>query len=94
MGTKGEGPGGLWVEEGLRVWFGVWLGRKAHPSNTPACRVPFQSPGVGYVIQCTKDHRVASIDSIGNLMVSPPVKVGGKEHPLGRILIGSSFYPR
>ncbi|XP_058409028.1 protein-arginine deiminase type-6 [Diceros bicornis minor] len=51
------------------------------------------SPGVGYVIQCTKDHRVASMDSIGNLMVSPPVKVGGKEYPLGRILIGSSFYP-
>ncbi|XP_006914370.1 protein-arginine deiminase type-6 [Pteropus alecto] len=51
------------------------------------------SPGVGYVIQCTKDHRVASIDSIGNLMVSPPVKVEGKEYPLGRILIGSSFYP-
>ncbi|XP_049473932.1 protein-arginine deiminase type-6 [Panthera uncia] len=51
------------------------------------------SPGVGYVIQCTQDHRVASMDSIGNLMVSPPVKVGGKEYPLGRILIGSCFYP-
>uniref|UniRef100_A0ABI8AEQ8 Protein-arginine deiminase n=1 Tax=Felis catus TaxID=9685 RepID=A0ABI8AEQ8_FELCA len=52
-----------------------------------------QSPGVGYVIQCTQDHRVASMDSIGNLMVSPPVKVGGKEYPLGRVLIGSCFYP-
>ncbi|XP_044889163.1 protein-arginine deiminase type-6 isoform X3 [Felis catus] len=51
------------------------------------------SPGVGYVIQCTQDHRVASMDSIGNLMVSPPVKVGGKEYPLGRVLIGSCFYP-
>ncbi|XP_066121260.1 protein-arginine deiminase type-6 [Saccopteryx bilineata] len=51
------------------------------------------SPGVGYVIQGTKDHRVASMDSIGNLMVSPPVKIKGKEYPLGRILIGSSFYP-
>ncbi|XP_046940865.1 protein-arginine deiminase type-6 [Lynx rufus] len=51
------------------------------------------SPGVGYVIQCTQDHRVASMDSIGNLMVSPPVKVGGKEYPLGRILIGGCFYP-
>ncbi|KAM8792114.1 inactive protein-arginine deiminase type-6 [Rhynchonycteris naso] len=51
------------------------------------------SPGVGYVIQCTKDHTVASMDSIGNLMVSPPVKVKGKEYPLGRILIGGSFYP-
>ncbi|XP_008046441.1 protein-arginine deiminase type-6, partial [Carlito syrichta] len=51
------------------------------------------SPGVGYVIQGTKDHRVASMDSIGNLMVSPPVKAQEKEYPLGRVLIGSSFYP-
>ncbi|XP_058516771.1 protein-arginine deiminase type-6 isoform X1 [Ochotona princeps] len=51
------------------------------------------SPGIGYVTQCTEDHRVASMDSIGNLMVSPPVTVQGKEYPLGRILIGSSFYP-
>lgn len=54
----------------------------------------FQSPGIGYVTLNTLDHTVASIDSIGNLMVSPPVKVKGKEYPLGRILIGSSFYPR
>nr|XP_020141085.1 protein-arginine deiminase type-6 [Microcebus murinus] len=51
------------------------------------------SPGVGYMIQETKDHTVASMDSIGNLMVSPPVKVQGKEYPLGRVLIGSRFYP-
>ncbi|KAM5320138.1 inactive protein-arginine deiminase type-6 [Glossophaga mutica] len=51
------------------------------------------SPRVGYMIQYTKDHRVASMDCIGNLMVSPPVKLKGKEYPLGRILIGSSFYP-
>lgn len=88
MASGGRGSGSL------RVWFGVRLGLEAHPSNTLAGRVSFQSPGVGYVIQCTKDHRVASIDSIGNLMVSPPVKVEGKEYPLGRILIGSSFYPR
>ncbi|XP_012656967.2 protein-arginine deiminase type-6 [Otolemur garnettii] len=52
------------------------------------------SPGVGYVIPYyTQDQRVASMDSIGNLTVSPPVKVQGKEYPLGRILIGGSFYP-
>uniref|UniRef100_G3RGX7 Protein-arginine deiminase n=1 Tax=Gorilla gorilla gorilla TaxID=9595 RepID=G3RGX7_GORGO len=51
------------------------------------------SPGIGYMIQDTEDHKVASMDSIGNLMVSPPVKVQGKEYPLGRVLIGSSFYP-
>uniref|UniRef100_A0A8C9PLB2 Peptidyl arginine deiminase 6 n=1 Tax=Spermophilus dauricus TaxID=99837 RepID=A0A8C9PLB2_SPEDA len=51
------------------------------------------SPGIGYMIRRTEDHRVASLDSIGNLMVSPPVKAHGKEYPLGRVLIGSSFYP-
>ncbi|XP_047423258.1 protein-arginine deiminase type-6 [Sciurus carolinensis] len=51
------------------------------------------SPGVGYMTRCTEDHRVASLDSIGNVMVSPPVKAHGKEYPLGRVLIGSSFYP-
>uniref|UniRef100_G1R8C6 Inactive protein-arginine deiminase type-6 n=1 Tax=Nomascus leucogenys TaxID=61853 RepID=G1R8C6_NOMLE len=51
------------------------------------------SPGIGYMIQDTEDHKVASMDSIGNLMVSPPVKVQGREYPLGRVLIGSSFYP-
>ncbi|KAL0583672.1 Protein-arginine deiminase type-6 [Plecturocebus cupreus] len=33
------------------------------------------------------------MDSIGDAMVSPPVKVQGKEYPLGRVLIGSRFYP-
>ncbi|XP_021056881.1 protein-arginine deiminase type-6 [Mus pahari] len=51
------------------------------------------SPGVGYLIQQTEDHRVASLDSIGNLIVSPPVKAQGKDYPLGRVLIGGSFYP-
>lgn len=45
------------------------------------------------MIQSIKDYRVASMDSIGNLMVTPPVKVKEKEYPLGRILIGSSLYP-
>ncbi|XP_052574443.1 protein-arginine deiminase type-6 isoform X1 [Peromyscus californicus insignis] len=51
------------------------------------------SPGVGYLTHQTEDHRVASLDSIGNLIVSPPVKAQGKDYPLGRVLIGGSFYP-
>ncbi|XP_012371571.1 protein-arginine deiminase type-6 [Octodon degus] len=52
------------------------------------------TPGIGYyVTQDTKDHSVASLDTIGNLMVSPPVKAQGKDYPLGRVLFGSSFYP-
>lgn len=63
------------------------------PDGRPG-RVSFQSPGVGYLTLRTQDHTVASIDIIGKLMVSPPVKAQGKEYPLGRVLIGSSFYPR
>ncbi|KAL6061344.1 hypothetical protein STEG23_035660 [Scotinomys teguina] len=51
------------------------------------------SPGVGYLTHKTEDHRVASLDSIGNLIVSPPVKAQGKDYPLGRVLLGGSFYP-
>uniref|UniRef100_F1N404 Peptidyl arginine deiminase 6 n=1 Tax=Bos taurus TaxID=9913 RepID=F1N404_BOVIN len=51
------------------------------------------SPGVGYLTLHTQDHTVASIDVVGKLMVSPPVKAQGREYPLGRVLIGSSFYP-
>ncbi|KAK1340439.1 hypothetical protein QTO34_019009 [Cnephaeus nilssonii] len=51
------------------------------------------SPGIGYVTQLTEDGKVITMDSIGNLMVSPPVKAKGREYPLGRILIGGSFYP-
>uniref|UniRef100_A0A8C5L6A9 Protein-arginine deiminase n=1 Tax=Jaculus jaculus TaxID=51337 RepID=A0A8C5L6A9_JACJA len=51
------------------------------------------SPGIGYMTQNTEDHQVASLDSIGNMIVSPPVKAQGKEYPLGRVLLGSSFHP-
>ncbi|XP_061251446.1 protein-arginine deiminase type-6 [Bos javanicus] len=51
------------------------------------------SPGVGYLTLHTQDHTVASVDVVGKLMVSPPVKAQGREYPLGRVLIGSSFYP-
>ncbi|CAO2589758.1 Protein-arginine deiminase type-6 [Lemmus lemmus] len=51
------------------------------------------SPGIGYLMHQTEDHGVASLDSIGNLIVSPPVKAQGKDYPLGRVLIGGSFYP-
>ena len=64
---------------------------------SPDCcpvRVSLQSPGVGYLTLCTQDHTAASIDAVGKLMVSPPVTAQGKEYPLGRVLVGSSFYPR
>ncbi|NXG40003.1 PADI2 deiminase, partial [Dromaius novaehollandiae] len=48
-------------------------------------------PDFGYVTREPLFEAVTSLDSFGNLEVSPPVTVGGKEYPLGRILIGSSF---
>lgn len=48
-------------------------------------------PDFGYVTRETLPELVTSLDSFGNLEVSPPVTVNGKKYPLGRILIGSSF---
>ncbi|NWS64285.1 PADI2 deiminase, partial [Chunga burmeisteri] len=48
-------------------------------------------PDFGYVSREPLFEAIASLDSFGNLEVSPPVTVAGKEYPLGRILIGSSF---
>ncbi|XP_074874145.1 protein-arginine deiminase type-3-like isoform X3 [Carettochelys insculpta] len=55
---------------------------------------PFKTvlgPDFGYVTREPFNEIVSSLDSFGNLEVSPPVTVGGKAYPLGRILIGSSF---
>ncbi|NWV90137.1 PADI1 deiminase, partial [Machaerirhynchus nigripectus] len=46
-------------------------------------------PDFGYVTREPPGKCVTSLDSFGNLDVSPPVTVRGKEYPLGRILIGS-----
>ncbi|XP_031469483.1 protein-arginine deiminase type-1-like isoform X3 [Phasianus colchicus] len=46
-------------------------------------------PDFGYVTRVPRGCDACSLDSFGNLDVSPPVTVRGKEYPLGRILIGS-----
>ncbi|NXG17811.1 PADI1 deiminase, partial [Grallaria varia] len=46
-------------------------------------------PDFGYVTREPPGKNVTSLDSFGNLDVSPPVTVRGKDYPLGRILIGS-----
>uniref|UniRef100_A0A8B9ZJR8 protein-arginine deiminase n=1 Tax=Anas platyrhynchos TaxID=8839 RepID=A0A8B9ZJR8_ANAPL len=46
-------------------------------------------PDFGYVTREPPGQEASSLDSFGNLDVSPPVTVRGKEYPLGRILIGS-----
>ncbi|XP_068771682.1 protein-arginine deiminase type-1 [Struthio camelus] len=48
-------------------------------------------PDFGYVTREPPGKDVSSLDSFGNLDVSPPVTVRGKEYPFGRILIGSTL---
>uniref|UniRef100_A0A3P9PDC9 protein-arginine deiminase n=1 Tax=Poecilia reticulata TaxID=8081 RepID=A0A3P9PDC9_POERE len=48
-------------------------------------------PDFGYVTRVAHRKDVSSLDSFGNLEVSPPVTVNGKKYPLGRILIGVAF---
>ncbi|XP_023683319.2 protein-arginine deiminase type-2 isoform X1 [Paramormyrops kingsleyae] len=48
-------------------------------------------PDFGYVTREPQDEEVSSLDSFGNLEVSPPVTVNGKSYPLGRIIIGVAF---
>ncbi|MGH0133744.1 UNVERIFIED_CONTAM: hypothetical protein FKN15_005259 [Acipenser sinensis] len=48
-------------------------------------------PDFGYVTRVALNEKVTSLDSFGNLEVSPPVTVNGKEYPLGRIIIGCAF---
>ncbi|XP_053432693.1 protein-arginine deiminase type-1 [Nycticebus coucang] len=50
-------------------------------------------PDFGYVTREIPFSGPSSLDSFGNLDVSPPVTVGSVEYPLGRILVGGS-YPR
>ncbi|XP_037010679.2 protein-arginine deiminase type-4 isoform X2 [Artibeus jamaicensis] len=50
-------------------------------------------PDFGYVTRGPQTGGVSDLDSFGNLEVSPPVTVGKKRYPLGRILIGDSSYP-
>uniref|UniRef100_A0A667WQQ6 Protein-arginine deiminase n=1 Tax=Myripristis murdjan TaxID=586833 RepID=A0A667WQQ6_9TELE len=48
-------------------------------------------PDFGYVERVADNEDVSSLDSFGNLEVSPPVSVNGKNYPLGRIIIGVAF---
>ncbi|KAK9391967.1 protein-arginine deiminase type-1 [Crotalus adamanteus] len=64
------------------------------PRNRGLKEFPFKKilgPDFGYVTREPKNGRVSSLDSFGNLDVSPPVSVKGRDYSLGRILIGSSF---
>ncbi|XP_067873496.1 protein-arginine deiminase type-2-like isoform X2 [Heterodontus francisci] len=62
------------------------------PRNRGLSEFPYKrllGPDFGHVTR-TSDV-ISSLDSFGNLEVSPPVTVNGKEYPMGRIIIGSAF---
>ncbi|XP_070812326.1 protein-arginine deiminase type-3-like [Pituophis catenifer annectens] len=65
------------------------------PRNRGLKDFPFKEvlgPDFGYVKrELNSEESDSSLDSFGNLEVSPPVNVNHKEYPLGRILIGASF---
>uniref|UniRef100_A0A8C6LNW7 protein-arginine deiminase n=1 Tax=Nothobranchius furzeri TaxID=105023 RepID=A0A8C6LNW7_NOTFU len=64
------------------------------PRNRGLDDFPYEvllGPDFGYVTRVAKRKNVSSLDSFGNLEVSPPVTVNGKEYPLGRIIIGVAF---
>ncbi|ETE59254.1 Protein-arginine deiminase type-1, partial [Ophiophagus hannah] len=66
------------------------------PRNRGLKEFPFKQilgPDFGYVTREPKNGRVSSLDSFGNLDVSPPVSVKGRDYSLGRILIGSIQAP-
>ncbi|XP_069467234.1 protein-arginine deiminase type-3-like isoform X2 [Ambystoma mexicanum] len=71
------------------------------PRNRELDVFPFKcllGPDFGYWTREPEDEsEVNSLDSFGNLEVSPPVTVNGKEYPLGRIIFGGTlptFYGR
>ncbi|XP_053136528.1 protein-arginine deiminase type-3-like isoform X3 [Hemicordylus capensis] len=61
------------------------------PRNRGLKDFPIKSvlgPDFGYVTREPVTGNVSGLDSFGNLEVSPPVTVKGKEYPLGRMLFG------
>nr|XP_020482038.1 protein-arginine deiminase type-2 [Labrus bergylta] len=64
------------------------------PRDRELADFPFDQllgPDFGYVTRTAHRDDVSSLDSFGNLEVSPPVTVNGKHFPLGRIIIGVAF---
>ncbi|XP_077054084.1 protein-arginine deiminase type-2 isoform X1 [Siphateles boraxobius] len=91
--------GDRWMQDELEFgyidsphhWFPVVLDS---PRDGNLQDFPYESllgPDFGYVTRHALNEEVSSLDSFGNLEVSPPVTVNGKSYPLGRIIIGVAF---
>ncbi|XP_071759947.1 protein-arginine deiminase type-2 isoform X1 [Centroberyx gerrardi] len=91
--------GDRWMQDELEFgyidsphhWFPVVLDS---PRDGKLMDFPYDvllGPDFGYVTRVANNEVVSSMDSFGNLEVSPPVSVNGKNYPLGRIIIGVAF---
>ncbi|KAM4016584.1 LOW QUALITY PROTEIN: protein-arginine deiminase type-1-like [Anomaloglossus baeobatrachus] len=98
--TYSENRGDQWIQDEMEFGyteaphkrFPVVLDspRNRGLKNFPVSEV--LGPDFGYVTREPEDRKdVNTLDSFGNLEVSPPVVVGGKSYPLGRVLIGDSL---
>ncbi|XP_021118568.1 protein-arginine deiminase type-4 isoform X2 [Heterocephalus glaber] len=94
-------PGGVRVQDEMEIGY-IQAPHKTMPVvfDSPRDRglkdFPIRcvlGPNFGYMTRGPLTGEVTGLDAFGNLEVSPPVTVGEKEYPLGRILIGSSCYP-
>uniref|UniRef100_A0A8C5HKF2 Protein-arginine deiminase type-2-like n=1 Tax=Gouania willdenowi TaxID=441366 RepID=A0A8C5HKF2_GOUWI len=91
--------GDRWMQDEMEFGF-VDSPHKQFPvvldSPRDGCLVDFPyyellGPDFGYVTREAHKREVNTLDSFGNLEVSPPVTVRGKSYPLGRIIIGVAF---
>ncbi|XP_061457461.1 protein-arginine deiminase type-3-like [Rhineura floridana] len=94
-----ENRGDQWIQDEMEIGY-TQAPHKSFPVvfDSPRNRgldgFPFKTvlgPDFGYVTREPVNESVSSLDSFGNLEVSPPVTVKGKEYPLGRVILGTYF---
>ncbi|XP_078571531.1 protein-arginine deiminase type-2-like [Branchiostoma floridae x Branchiostoma japonicum] len=94
-----NGGSDRWMQNEVEVGYSEAPGRAPMPVTFSSPRYgglqPFPKtkllgPDFGHFSHYQLGEDPSSLDSFGNLEVSPPVKVNGVDYPLGRILVGSS----
>eukprot|EP00058_Branchiostoma_floridae_P001769 XP_002587257.1 hypothetical protein BRAFLDRAFT_61678 [Branchiostoma floridae] len=95
-----NGGSDRWMQNELEVGYSEAPGRAPMPvafssprygGLQPFPRTKLLGPDFGHFSHYQLGEDPTSLDSFGNLEVSPPVKVNGVDYPLGRILVGSSL---
>ncbi|CAH1250156.1 PADI3 [Branchiostoma lanceolatum] len=99
IAAPAQNGGDRWMQNEVEVGYSEAPGRAAMPvafssprygGLQPFPRRKMLGPDFGYFSHYHLGEEPNSLDSFGNLEVSPPVKVNGVDYPLGRILVGSS----